>query len=75
MDTCARIAKSLVDHRGVVHTEEWNTELGGFSPDRILELFHGQQERRIVPHTPLDRSHAVDYRRVVALEELAETWK
>src|SRR5262245_16061815 len=71
----ARIAKSLVDHRRVVHTDAVR-ELGGvLAADRVLELLECELEGGVALEPLLDRGDAVDHRRVVALEELAQVRK
>ena len=75
VDTAIRNAKSLVDHCRVVHWEEVHCSRSLLAADRVLELFEGELEGGIALQAMLDRSDAMDHRRVIALEELAEMRK
>ena len=72
VDTAIRNAKSLVDHCRVVHWEDVHRSRSLLAADRVLELLEGELEGGIALQAMLDRGDAVDHRRVIALEELAE---
>ena len=75
VDTAIRNAKSLVDHCRVVHWEDVHRSWSLLAADRVLELLEGELEGGIALQAVLDRGDAVDHRRVIALEELAEMWE